>query len=186
MTPVFFSDSRALLFSSLGPGWASLGPPLSVAASVILYHPTVYKFARRQGLPRGCQRTHLAFSCRGGGGERLGLESLVGDDSSQIRFIESGVTSCSGFSDIDLLYSSIQTVAVLIITCMYRLMSIATCIQYKLFITKVFLNMLLTSIPHPYFITRWWLLLDIETKFPYFLFLTWLSIITNQEFRLYI
>ena len=28
--------------------------------------------------------------------------------------------------------------------------------------------------------------LDIETKFPYFLFLTWLSIIRNQEFRLYI
>ena len=28
--------------------------------------------------------------------------------------------------------------------------------------------------------------LDIETKFPHFLFLTWLSIITNQEFRLYI
>ena len=27
--------------------------------------------------------------------------------------------------------------------------------------------------------------LDIETKFPYFLFLTWLSIIRNQEFRLY-
>ena len=28
--------------------------------------------------------------------------------------------------------------------------------------------------------------LDIETKFPYFLFLTWLPIIRNQEFRLYI
>ena len=28
--------------------------------------------------------------------------------------------------------------------------------------------------------------LDIETKFPYFLFLTWLSKIRNQEFRLYI
>ena len=28
--------------------------------------------------------------------------------------------------------------------------------------------------------------LDIETKFPYFLFLTWLSIIRNQKFRLYI
>ena len=28
--------------------------------------------------------------------------------------------------------------------------------------------------------------LDIETKFPYFYFLTWLSIIRNQEFRLYI
>ena len=28
--------------------------------------------------------------------------------------------------------------------------------------------------------------LDIETKFPYFSFLTWLSIIRNQEFRLYI
>ena len=28
--------------------------------------------------------------------------------------------------------------------------------------------------------------LDIETKFPHFLFLTWLSIIRNQEFRLYI
>ena len=28
--------------------------------------------------------------------------------------------------------------------------------------------------------------LDIETKFPYFLILTWLSIIRNQEFRLYI
>ena len=28
--------------------------------------------------------------------------------------------------------------------------------------------------------------LDIETKFPYFLFLTWLSIIRNLEFRLYI
>ena len=25
-----------------------------------------------------------------------------------------------------------------------------------------------------------------ETKFPYFLFLTWLSIIRNQEFRLYV
>ena len=92
MTPVFFGDSRALLFSSLGPGWASPGPPLSVAASVILYHPTVYKFARRQVQ----------------GGERLGLESLVGDNSSRIRFLESGVTSCSGFSDIGLLYSSIK------------------------------------------------------------------------------
>ena len=28
--------------------------------------------------------------------------------------------------------------------------------------------------------------LDIETKFPYFLFLTWLSKIRNQEFCLYI
>ena len=28
--------------------------------------------------------------------------------------------------------------------------------------------------------------LDIETKSPYFLFLTWLSKIRNQEFRLYI
>ena len=28
--------------------------------------------------------------------------------------------------------------------------------------------------------------LDIETKFPHFLLLTWLSIIRNQEFRLYI
>ena len=28
--------------------------------------------------------------------------------------------------------------------------------------------------------------LDIETKFPYFLFLTWLSIIRDQEFSLYI
>ena len=28
--------------------------------------------------------------------------------------------------------------------------------------------------------------LDIETKFPYFLFLTWLLIIRNREFRLYI
>ena len=28
--------------------------------------------------------------------------------------------------------------------------------------------------------------LDIETKFPHFLFLTWLSIIRNREFRLYI
>ena len=28
--------------------------------------------------------------------------------------------------------------------------------------------------------------LDIETKFLYFLFLTWLSMIRNQEFRLYI
>ena len=28
--------------------------------------------------------------------------------------------------------------------------------------------------------------LDIETKFSYFLFLTWLSIIRNQEFSLYI
>ena len=28
--------------------------------------------------------------------------------------------------------------------------------------------------------------LDIETKFPYFSYLTWLSIIRNQEFRLYI
>ena len=28
--------------------------------------------------------------------------------------------------------------------------------------------------------------IDIETKFPYFLFLTRLSIIRNQEFRLYI
>ena len=28
--------------------------------------------------------------------------------------------------------------------------------------------------------------LDIETKFPYFLFLTWLSEIRNEEFRLYI
>ena len=28
--------------------------------------------------------------------------------------------------------------------------------------------------------------LDIETKFPYFLFLTWLSVIRNREFRLYI
>ena len=28
--------------------------------------------------------------------------------------------------------------------------------------------------------------LDIETKFPYFLFLTWLSKIRSQEFRIYI
>ena len=28
--------------------------------------------------------------------------------------------------------------------------------------------------------------LDLEKKFPYFLFLTWLSIIRNQEFRLYL
>ena len=28
--------------------------------------------------------------------------------------------------------------------------------------------------------------LDIKTKFPYFLFLPWLSKIRNQEFRLYI